>query len=121
MQTKTEQLEELKATAVELQRQIAALEKPDQWEPKYNEFTFGELRAIRPHERLVKYVIEFGGFWQADWEDADQAKYCLFYDYSSREWDIKTTYVYCVSGTVYMSPNCALELADKLNSGEVIL
>ena len=150
MKTKAEQLEELKATAVKLQKQIEALEKPKQWEPKGGDYwvdtsgiareyestpctiKFGVERqtleaaekasaAMRTHNRLLAYVDEFGGDWVADWEDADQAKYCLFYDYSRREWDIKTTYEYCVSGTVYMSPNCALELADKLNSGEVVL
>tara|TARA_R110002124_G_scaffold19173_2_gene77216 strand:- start:238 stop:612 length:375 start_codon:yes stop_codon:yes gene_type:complete len=124
MKTKEQQIEELKATAVKLKQQIEALEKPKQWEPrgKADKGLYQEsIDAMRTYNPLLAYVYEFGGNWVADWEDADQAKYCLFYDYSMWEWDIETTYEYCVSGTVYMSPNCALELADKLNSGEVVL
>ena len=100
---------------------ITLTPKPKQWKPTVS-LDWVDRAHISTYTLLLKYVKEFGGDWVADWEDADQAKYCLFYDYSRREWDIKTTYEYCVSGTVYMSPNCALELADKINSGcEVIL
>ena len=133
MQTKEEQIEELKEelktvaaihlkVADKLQQQIKVLETPKQWEPKYNELTLSELKAVLTHRRLVKYVIEFGCiFWQADWEDHKQPKYSLYYDYDSRRWHVDTNHVCCVSGAVYMSSDCAEGLLKKLNSGEVIL
>ena len=121
MQTKAEQLEELKATAVELQRQIEALEKPEQWEPKYNELTLSELKAVLTHRRLVKYVKEFGGDWEADWEDSQQLKYTAMYGYISKRWKRDFSQTLCYSGTVYMSRDCAEGLVAKLNSGEVVL
>ena len=121
MQTKTEQLEELKATAVELQRQIAALEKPEQWEPKYNIYTQSESKAMRIYSRLVAYVREFGSDWVADWEDGKQLKYTVYYGYASSSWDTDCKRLTRLSGAVYMSQDCAMGLANKLNSGEVVL
>ena len=117
MKTKAEQLEELKATAVKLQQQIEALEKPKQWEPKYNELTLSELKAVCTHRRLVKYVKEFGGDWEADWGSWSQEKCCVYYFNS---WFTAST-ACASSGTVYMSKNCAEGLVAKLNTGEVIL
>tara|TARA_R110002167_G_scaffold7622_1_gene36016 strand:+ start:615 stop:980 length:366 start_codon:yes stop_codon:yes gene_type:complete len=121
MKTKEEQIEELKTTAAKLQRQIEALEKPKQWEPKYNELTLSELKAVRTHRRLVKYVKEFGGDWEADWEDKQQKKYYVYYSYHTLGWCMHHAYNTIIGGTVYMSQECALRLAKKLNSGEVVL
>ena len=151
MKTKTEQLEELKATAVELQRQIEALEKPEQWEPRGGdwwvsvsgnifsggtspvEIKFGAVRrtieaaekasaAMRTHNRLLAYVDEFGGDWEADWEGKNRHRnYCVQYSNLLKTWDVAGRYTVRVSGAVYMSKDCAEGLADKLNSGEVRL
>ena len=115
------ELEKLKATAAKLQQQIEALEKLKQWEPNYNELTLSELKAVYTHCRLVKYVKEFGGDWEANWEDESQVKYSVFYAYRDRLWDLDRRWTLCTSGTVYMSQNCARGLAAKLNSGEVVL
>jgi len=91
-------LEELKATAAKLQRQIAALEKPKTWEPQSGiwvihgdcqvykanfydptyvhtggtrqtkEAAEEAVAAILTHNLLLAYVAEFGGGWEADWE-----------------------------------------------------
>ena len=150
MKTKTEQLEELKATAVELQQQIEALEKPKQWEPHgghyratdsgsifygssgHVERMFGTVRqteeaakkasaAMRTHNRLLAYVDEFGGDWEADWEDAQQLKHTVYYGYASNGWSVDAKRTFRTSGAVYMSQECALGLYAKLNSGEVVL
>ena len=135
MKTKAEQLEELKATAVKLQQQIEALEKPKQWEPRGGEYiasTYARRRAtelaaekasaaIRTHNRLLAYVDEFGGDWQADWEDHEQPKYSVYYSYKISAWSPAYNYRSCTSGTVYMSQHCAIGLYAKLNSGEVVL
>ena len=151
MKTKAEQLEELKATAVKLQQQIAELEKPKQWEPRGGPYDvrgngatalvlrstasyaeFGTERqtaeaaekasaAMRTHNRLLAYVDEFGGDWEADWEDSKQLKYSVYYACISKIWEWNDYRTLCYSGTVYMSQDCARGLAAKLNSGEVVL
>ena len=147
------ELEELKATAVKLQQQIEALEKPKQWEPRGGRFTitnaamvsntpalkdsveiagFGTgydnrasaekaSAAMRTHNRLLAYVDEFGGDWEADWENSEQLKYSVMYGYISKLWNRDFSQRSCTSGAVYMSKDCAAGLVDKLNSGEVVL
>ena len=159
MQTKAEQLEELKATAVKLQRQIEELEKPKQWEPRGGHYwvcgwgdvfhsterdtcaptrrttKFGVERqtaeaaekasaAMRTHNRLLAYVDEFGGDWEADWSVCSQGNYYVYCNgrNSPNKWDSyysdgNERY----SGTVYMSRDCAKGLVAKLNTGEVVL
>ena len=134
MKTKEEQIEDLKATAVKLQQQIEALENPKQWEPRSCRYinTQHTERAtvedavkasaeMRTYSRLLAYVDEFGGDWEADWEDKQQAKYSVYYDYASSSWDVNAKRLTRLSGAVYMSRECAVGLYAKLNSGEVVL
>lgn len=141
MKTKDEQIEELKTTAAihlkvadKLQQQIEALDKPKQWEPRGGAYGYDMVvrrrtkeaaekasAEMRTHNRLLAYVDEFGGDWEADWAVNGKAKYSLYYDYDSRRWHVDTNHVCCVSGAVYMSQECALGLERKLNSGEVAL
>ena len=136
--------------ADKLQQQIEALEKPEQWGPRgggYWVSTSGNIRnhistprtcnfgserkteeaaekasaTMRTHTRLLAYVDEFGGDWQADWEDKGQPKYCVYYHQTSCTWHVHTSKTCCISGTVYMSQDCAEGLVEKLNSGEVVL
>ena len=142
-------LEELKATAVKLQQQIAELEKPKQWEPRGGdwwvavsgnifsggtspvEINNGAVRrtinaaekasaAMRTHNRLLAYVDEFGGDWEADWSDTHK-NYCVYYTHLRMTWAVTMSSSVCTSGAVYMSQDCAEGLVDKLNSGEVVL
>ena len=121
MKTKEQQIEELKATAVKLQKQIEALEKPEQWEPKCEPCSPSEMTARRSHGRLLAYVREYGGDWVADWEDAKQLKHTVYYGYASNGWSVDAKRTVRTSGAVYMSQECALGLYAKLNSGEVVL
>ena len=134
MKTKAEQIKELKATAVKLQQQIEALEKPKQWEPRgefyalHHSLPTSTVEAaakattnIRTHNRLLAYVKEFDYFWEADWKNIHQEKGYVYYNYSSRRWSAESWVSRCCGGTVYMSEECAKDLAAKLNSGEVIL
>ena len=136
MKTKAEQIEELKATAVELQQQIEALEKPKQWKPRGNyrikllyedaptmltiEAAEKASDAMRTHNRLLAYVDEFGGDWEADWSD-DHKNYYVCYAHLRMAWSATMSSTTCTGGTVYMSEECAKDLAAKLNSGEVRL
>ena len=94
---------------------------PKQWEPKYNELTLSELKAVHTHRRLVKYVKEFGGNWEADWGNRYQNKYAVCCDNNSNAWDCVSDQWECGVGVVYMSRGCVESLVAKLNSGEVIL
>ena len=144
------ELEELKATAVKLQQQIEALEKSKQWEPRSGGYwvcawgdvlggdpvartsKFGAERqtakaaekasaAMRTHNRLLAYVDEFGGDWEADWGDLKKNKYYVQYYAQGKTWEVGGRVRVCVGGTVYMSRECAEGLVVKLKSGEVVL
>ena len=134
MKTEEEQIEELKATAVKLQKQIEALEKSKQWEPRggaygcdmvvrrrTKEAAVKTRDALLSYNRLLDYVDEFGGDWQADWEDGKQLKFTVYYGYASSSWDTDCKWLTRLSGAVYMSQDCAVGLANKLNLGEVVL
>ena len=130
-------LEELKAMVSVLQKKIEALEKPKQWEPRGNyrikmsredtptmltiEAAEKASSAMRSYNRLLAYVDEFGGDWEADWSFVSQNKYCITYDKLQLQWEVDCKYrTYCL-GAVYMSKECAEGLVTKLNSGEVVL
>ena len=150
MKTKEQKIEDLKATAVKLQQQIAELEKPKQWEPRGGDYwvcawgdvfggdpiartsKFGAERqtakaaekasaAMRTHNRLLAYVDEFGGDWEADWRFKAQNKYYIVYDTLSGAWEIDCCYRTFSLGNVHMSKECAEGLVTKLESGEVVL
>ena len=102
--------------------------KPKQWEPRGGDYTsthFSMLTieaakkassAMRSYSRLLAYVDEFGGNWEADWEDNLELNYCVQYSNHSKKWGGDGRYMECVSGTVYMSEECAKGLVDKLKS-----
>ena len=77
--------------------------------------------VMRTHNRLLAYVDEFGGDWEADWSFVSQNKYCITYDKLQLQWEVEYKYrTYCL-GAVYMSKECAEGLVTKLESGEVVL
>ena len=78
-------------------------------------------RQMRIHNRLLAYVAEFDKDWKADWTNADQDKYFVYYNYGINEYDTDWHATVCLTGIVYMSEECAEELCRKLNSGEVVL
>ena len=120
MKTKAEQLEELKATAVKLQQQIEALEKPKQWKPTVG-LDWVDRAHVSAYTRLLQYVKEFGGYWEADWEDTEQLKYSVCYAYVGKLWKRDFSHTLRTESTVYMSRDCSEGLVAKLNSGEVTL
>ena len=130
---------------------ITLTPKPKQWEPKGGDWwvshygsihaggsitrtsKFGVERqtaeaavkasaAMRTHNRLLAYVDEFGGDWEADWENMHQEKCYMYYGHnSSKRWKYASVLKTHIGGIVYMSQDCAKGLAAKLNSGEVVL
>lgn len=114
-------LQELKATAAKLQQQIEELEKPKQWKPRMG-LDWVDRDHISTYTLLLKYVKEFGGDWEADWENLNQEKCYVYYGHNSgNRWHYSNPLKTRISGTIYMSKECAEGLAAKLNSGEVVL
>ena len=108
-------------------------DKPKQWQPKGGEWyrAFGVERqtkeelelaskAMRTHNRLLAYIAEFDKGWEADWSDGNQEKYYIYFCYS-KQYDISFDMRSKDIGKVYMSKQCAIDLTNKLNSGEVSL
>jgi hypothetical protein len=132
---KMSKLEELKATAAKLQKQIEELEKPKQWEPRMGAFYPAGCRyprrteddsdkcysIMRTHNRLLAYVDEFGGGWVADWSDRWQRKFTVLRCHETKQWAKESWGMQETLGTVYMSLDCAEGLVFKLESGEALL
>mgnify|MGYP003625361241 CR=1 FL=1 len=96
---------------------ITLTPKPKQWEPRVDL----DWVDISTYTRLLQYVKEFDYFWEADWKNIHQEKGYVYYNYSSHRWSAESWVSRCCGGTVYMSEECAKDLAAKLNSGEVVL
>ena len=77
--------------------------------------------GLRAYLIQLAYVREFGGDWVPDWNDFDQLKWYLFFDYKLRKWSKSCNASARKPNTVYMSEECADGLVEKLNSGEVEL
>ena len=99
---------------------ITLTPKPKQWKPTVG-LDWVDRAHISTYTLLLKYVKEFGGDWEADWEDSDQLKYSAYYAYINKLWRRDFSQTLCTNGTVYMSKDCAEGLVAKLNSGEVVL
>lgn len=84
---------------------------------KQAEKTKPQLRAFA---QLLAYVAEFDSEWEADWDDKNQEKWYVYFNIHTNKWDSSFSYTY-KGIEVYMSEQCARYLAEKLNSGEVIL
>ena len=109
---------------------ITLTPKPKQWEPRGGSYWVNHAH-ISTYTRLLQYVTEFGGDWGADWGSWSQEKCYVSYGHhssnkthssdASYNWDYLVSNKTRTIGTVYMSRKCAIALAAKLNSGEVIL
>ena len=124
------EISDMRVALASLEAKAKALEKPKQWAPKFKYWApkcvpcspISEA-AMRTHNRLLAYVDEYGGGWEADWEDLQQEKYFVFYSHYhiDDEWCSDSTRGCNATGAVHMSQECAVGLVEKLNSGEVVL
>ena len=83
------------------------------------------MEKMRSFNRLLAYIAEFdvdknGKQWEANWDDEKQKKYFISHNNILNEW------IYYSSSwndrlSCYMSEQCSIDLAAKLNSGKVIL
>jgi hypothetical protein len=127
-----DKLEALEATIKQAQSQIEELKKPKQWEPRAgwifekwgrhgHTMSDKDLFAGLLLSRLLAYVDEYGGNWEADWGRWHQEKFSVSYSFLSNEWHIFSHTSTKHAGTVYMSKECAENLVIKLNLGVVVL
>ena len=77
-------------------------------------------KQVRQLLRLRAYVREFAPDWKVDWSNDTQEKWFIYYDHSTNEWDA-TFRIKHKMASVHMPEKVAIELARKLNSGEVVL
>lgn len=125
-------------------------DKPKQWEPQGGEWYIDESGGVRSssstpeskhfgterpteelaekaakqmriHNRLLAYVHEHVPDYESDWDDPEKYKYYVQFNHITGTW-YSAYDLYCeTAGAVYMSQEVAEDLADKLNSGEVVL
>jgi len=76
---------------------------------------------MRFHNRLLAWVIENDDGFIVDWEDINQEKYYVFYDYDLKYYEHCFETTDKMLSTVYMSKQNAKKLYKLLNSGEVVL
>lgn len=142
-----QEIAELQKQLEEKQKALSVI--PDKWEPEGGEFyiwancsierghsdpdyrAFGTeyatreqaekaAKAMRAHNRLLAYVAEFATDWESGC-DKGVERYYVYFDLA------RMKYAHCYDVytknmcTVYMPENVAIELASKLNSGEVEL
>ena len=127
-------LEELEATIEQAQAQIEELKnpKPTKWQPRgefyalHHSLPTSTAEAaekatanIRTHNRLLSYVDEFGGDWEAD--NSLKPAYTVEIDTVDDSYNVREWWNCITLGAVYMSKGCADGLIAKLESGEVVL
>ena len=77
-------------------------------------------KAMRIHNRLLAYQLEFCSDYNPDWED-DYGKYYIYYSGNANRY-IYSYDTYCHDiGKIYFPEHIAEELCEKLNSWEVKL
>jgi len=78
------------------------------------------LVEMRKHNRLLAYVMEHDPDWKPYWDDTTQKKAYVFIG-KDNKYDYTTSYVRQAINAIYMSPECARALVNKLNNNEVEL
>ena len=143
------ELKLLESGADAIREQLAAM--PKQWEPEggdffiapdgqiigggessYNYRHFGSERKtreaaeraaieMRKFNRLLAYRDEFAPGYEPDWNDEGEEKTYVFQDRASGKYQVADNIICQTLGSVYMPVDVAIELRNKLNSGEVVL
>jgi glucan-binding YG repeat protein len=74
-------------------------------------------KAMRTHNKILQYIIENDGDWEADWSNPNQMKWYPVFDHLANGW--KRGYI-MFSQTVaalHCSEQCCEELVELLNNG----
>jgi hypothetical protein len=136
---------------LKLREMRSELDKEEKWEPKGGKYfihaggrvreeisdglsrKFGVERKtreaaekardeMRVFNRLLAYRDEFAPGYAPDWNDATEKKAYVYWSHASASsWLVGTRGHTQDAGAVYMPFDVAIDLARKLNSGEVVL
>ena len=71
--------------------------------------------------RAEEIYIDLGYRWVADWKNADQRKWYVYYDNINETWKCSSIRNDQDCGTPYMSERAAKQIAKELNSGYIQL
>lgn len=76
---------------------------------------------LKPLLIIRNFADQFNGNWVADWGDDSQEKWCICFDHNKKKWrrDYNATSEWLER--VYMPEHVALDLCQRLNSGEIKL
>lgn len=77
--------------------------------------------AMRVHNRLLAWLSENDDGWVADWDNINETKWYVYFDYIRGVWNRWSSSVYETPGIVYMSGANAEKLCELLNDGVVEL
>ena len=76
-------------------------------------------KAIRAYARQLAWLAENDDGWIADWNDYDQNKYFVYVAHKPNIAYFSTDYTAQNFGTIYMSKQNAIKLAQLMNDGIV--
>ena len=142
-----QQIEEMEAKLQEMRKELESAEK---WEPEGGKYyingsgsvckevsttgyrKFGIERKtreaaekardeMRVFNRLLAYRDEFAPGYEPDWDSDRELKAYIEYDHTKNKWRVNFNTRRSEVVNVYMPEDVVLELARKLNSGEVEL
>lgn len=92
--------------------------------PKYMAYETQEraeqaAKAIRSYARQLAWLAENDDGWVADWKDASQDKYYVYYEERTNYYSINSNQLHKSINTIYMSKMNAKKLSKLLNDGIV--
>lgn len=71
------------------------------------------------HNRLLAYVFEHAPYYTPNWDNIDDEKWFVYFNYDDSKWMADYTRLDRTVGTVYMPKEVADDLANKLQAGIV--
>lgn len=74
-------------------------------------------KAMRTHNKILQYIIENDGDWEADWNDRSQKKWFIRFNHAENKWKSDYTTYSQKAGGLYCSHQCCEELVELLNNG----
>lgn len=95
--------------------QLLGVERPTQ------ELAERAAREMRIHNRLLAYRDEFCPEYEPDWANHTHSKFRLQYGHAQKKFFVDENTYLEVFGAVYFPQAIAVQLVEKLNSGEVVL
>ena len=77
------------------------------------------LKIMKTHDIILKYVIDKAPDYEPDWDDGEEEKLSVGFDYNLGGWDIYYFHNRKCLGEIYMPKWVAKQLADDLNHNRI--